>query len=84
MMLWAACCPAYFGLSWGDVVVDDPTRPSRMEMCIKSSITDPLRQDVSIFIGKVASDLCPVSAILAYMVGRGKKGGPLFRFGDGK
>jgi len=104
VMLWAACCLAYFGfmrigeltvptddgydtlshLSWGDVMVDNPTRPSRMEVRIKASKTDPFRQGVSIFIGRVASDLCPVSAMLAYMVVRGKEAGPLFRFGDGK
>ena len=104
VMLWAACCLAYFGfmrvgeltvpsddgydaschLSWGDVTVDDPTRPSRMEVRIKASKTDPFRRGISIFIGRVSSDLCPVSAMLAYMVVRGKIAGPLFRFSDGK
>ncbi len=104
VMLWAACCLAYFGfmrigeltvptedgydasshLSWGDVSVDDPNSPSRMEVRIKASKTDPFRQGISLFIGKVASDLCPVSAILAYMVVRGKSEGPLFRFRDRK
>ncbi len=58
-------------LSWGDVSVDDPNSPSRMEVSIKASKTDPFRQGISLFIGKVASDLCPVSAMLAYMVVRG-------------
>jgi len=103
VMLWAACCLAYFGfmwigeltvpaddeydaliyLSWDDVMVDNPICPSRMEVLIKASKTDPFRQGVSIFIGRVAFDLCPVSAMLAYMVARGKEAGPLFRFGDG-
>ncbi len=104
VMLWAACCLAFFGfmrigeltvpsddgydasghLSWGDVLVDDPAHPSRIEVRIKASKTDPFRQGISIFIGRVASDLCPVAAMLAYLVVRGKSAGPLFRFIDGK
>ena len=52
-------------------MVDDPACPSRMEVRIKASKTDPFRQGISLFIGKVASDLCPVSAMLAYLVVRG-------------
>ena len=75
VMLWAACCLAYFGfmrigeltvpsdgasahLSWGDIMVDDPACPSRMEVRIKASKTDPFRQGISLFIGKVASARC--------------------------
>ncbi len=65
-------------------MVDDPARPSRIEVRIKASMTDPFRQGISIFIGRVASDLCPVAAMLAYMVVQGKSAGPLFRFVDGK
>ena len=104
VMLWAACCLAYFGfmrigeltvpsdgaydasahLLWGDIMVDDPACPSRMEVRIKASKTDPFRQGISLFIGKVASDLCPVSAMLAYLVVRGSHAGPLFKFSDGR
>ena len=60
--------------------MDDPTCPSRMEVQIKASKTDPFRQGISLFIGKVASDLCQVSAMLAYLVVRGCHAGPLFKF----
>ena len=73
-MPYAACCLAYFGflrigeltvpsdnwydaschLSWGDVAVD----------------VIPLTQLEWKCIGKVASGLCPVSAMLAYLVVR--------------
>ena len=33
-----------------DVMVDDPACPSRMEVRIKASKTDPFRQGISIFI----------------------------------
>ncbi len=49
---------------------DDPLRPSRLEVHIKALKTDPFRQGISLFIGRVTSDLCPVSAMLAYMVVR--------------
>ncbi len=44
-------------LSWGDVMVDDLLRPSRLEVRIKTSKTDPFRQDISLLIGRVTSDL---------------------------
>ena len=75
---------AYVHLSWGDVAVDNPARPSRLEVRIKASKTDPFRQGISLFIGKTDSVLCPVSAMLAYLVVRGKNPGPLFRLKDGK
>ena len=105
VMLWAACCLAYFGfmrigeltvssddaydsashLSWGDSAVDDPACPSCMEVRVKASKTDPFQQGISLLIGRVASDLCPVSAMLAYLVVRGNQTGPpLFKFQDGR
>ncbi len=61
-----------------------PACPSRLEVRIKASKTDPFRLGVLLFIGRVASDLFPVSAMLAYLVARGKGEGPLFRFSDGR
>ncbi len=104
LMLWAACCLAYFGflrvgeftvptdeafdasvhLSWGDVRVDSVAHPSRVEVRIKASKMDHFRQGVSVFLGKVASDICPVGALLAYIVRRGATPGPFFRLEDGR
>lgn len=104
VMLWAACCLAYFGfmrigeltvpndeaydasthLSWGDISVDDPSAPTCMEVRLKSSKTDPFRLGISLFIGKVPSLLCPVSAMLSYLTVRGNSDGPLFFFQDGR
>ncbi len=44
-------------LSWGDVMVDDPFRPSRLKVCMKASKTDPFCQSIFLFIGRVTSDL---------------------------
>ena len=71
-------------LTWGDVSVDDPMDPRVLGVRIKASKTDPFRQGITIFLGKVASDLCPVSAVLAYMVAKRTRSGPLFAFRDGR
>ncbi len=62
--------------SWGDVMVDDPLRPSRLGVHIKASKIDPFCQGISLFISRVTSDLCPVSAMLAYMVVGARKQAP--------
>ncbi len=55
-------------LSFRDVKVDDHRDPHFIEVIIKASKTDPFRKGVSVFIGKTGGDLCPVAAILSYMV----------------
>ena len=104
VMLWAACCLAYFGflrageltvpsdsafdpsihLSWGNLAVDNPESPAIMSVTLKASKMNPFRKGVTLYIRWVSSDLCPVSAMLAYLVLRGKKAGPLFVFKDGR
>ena len=39
---------------------------------------------MDIFLGRTQKDLCPVAAILSYMLQRGPGPGPLFKFADGK
>ena len=104
VMLWAACCLAFFGflrigemtvpgdtaydpsahLSRSDIAVDNPSTPAVIRVTIKQSKTDPFRKGVDLFLGKTASDLCPVAAMLNYLVVRGPVEGPLFRFRDGR
>ena len=67
-------------LNFQDISADNPTSPSLLSIRIKASKTDPFRQGVSI---KTNNSLCPVSAILAYLVARGTKPGLLFYFKDG-
>ena len=50
---------------------------------IKASKTDPFRVGVDIFVGKTGNKLCPVTAVLSYMVRRGPSPGPFFRFANG-
>lgn len=69
-------------LSWGDVAIDNPTVPSVLRVTIKQSKTDPFRKGV--LFGKTGTDVCPVMALLGYMVARGSQDGPLFMFKDGR
>ena len=104
VMLWAACCVAFFGflrvgeltvpsdssydpsvhLSQSDIAVDNPAAPMVIRVSIKQSKTDPFRHGVNIFLGRTSSDLCPVAALLNYLVARGSNPGPLFQFKDGR
>ena len=70
-------------LSWGDLAVDDSGHPSVLSIQLKAFKTDPFRKGITLFIGKVPSNLSPVSAMLAYLLVRGQHAGPLFQFKDG-
>ena len=71
-------------LSLTDVAVDDLSNPSILQVRIKASKTDPFRKGVDIFLGSTGDDICPISAMLAYVAVRGDAPGPLFRFANGK
>ena len=71
-------------LSYGDIAVDDPSSPTVIKVTIKQSKTDPFRKGVDLLTGKTNSDLCPVNALLKYLLVRGTEQGPLFRFQDGR
>ena len=66
-----------------DISVDCPHRPAVMKVTIKTSKTDPFRKGIDLFLGKSETDLCPVVAVLGYLVVRGHGPGPLFKFKDG-
>ena len=71
-------------LNFGDVSVDCVSNPCLLRVKIKASKTDPFRKGVDIFVGKTANQLCPVSAMMAYLAKRGCKKGLLFRFEDNR
>ena len=54
-----------------------------LEVVLKASKTDPFRKGVSVFLGRNDTALCPVAAVLDYMVRRGSGSGPFFRFDSG-
>ena len=71
-------------LTAADVSVDSHTSPSYLAIRIKASKTDPFRQGVTIYVGRTNSRICPVAAVLSYLVKRGPTPGPLFMFDDGR
>ena len=71
-------------LTFADVTVDCLSNPSFLSVYIKQSKTDPFRTGVKVIVGRTKEELCPVAAMLAYMVRRGQGEGPLFHFKDGR
>ena len=71
-------------LGFRDVAVDNLQDPKSVRVRIKASKTDPFRMGVDVYVGKTGNQLCPVAAMLAYLIARGAGPGPLFRFQDGK
>ena len=69
-------------LSYTDVMVDNTEKPQYITVRIKASKTDPFRKGTTVYLGTTGTDLCPVAAILDYMVRRGNHPGPMFQFQD--
>ena len=66
-----------------DIAVDCHQNPTMIRVLLKQSKTDPFHLHVHIFVGHSGNDLCPVSAILAYLAVRGIDDGPLYEFANG-
>ena len=75
--------PSYH-LAFGNVLIDSRTTPSYLVVKLKASKTDPFRQGVQIYLGRTDGELCPIGAILNYMVKRGAGDGSFFSFGHGR
>ncbi len=66
-------------LAQGDIRVDSLAFPCYLEVRIKASKTDPFRRGVTVFLGVSGAEICPVAAVLSYMVFRFHDGRPLTR-----
>ena len=66
-----------------DVKIDSSDDPRCVSIRIKQSKTDPFRMGISIHLNKTDQPLCPVAALLSYLVVRGTQDGPLFQFENG-
>ena len=51
-------------LSEGDVPLDSLVAPTTVQVCIKSSKTDPFRRGVLVYLGKTANELCPIYMVV--------------------
>ena len=70
-------------LTFKDVAVDDYRDPSFIRIHLKTSKTDPFHQGSVIVLGRTKDELCPVAALLQWLVRRGNAPGPQFVFASG-
>jgi len=71
-------------LSLADVKVDSHMKSSLLEVRIKASKTDPFHQGFTIHLGAMYRALCPVEAMLGFLILRGDGPGTLFKWQSGK
>ena len=71
-------------LSFADLAFNNATSSTAISIQIKHSKTDPFMKGVEPVLGKTQDDLCPVSALLAYLAIRGNAHGALFKWEDRK
>lgn len=69
-------------LSFGDVTLNHRENPTVAQIRIKASKTDPFRKGVNIYMGATGNDLCPVTAIAAYLAVR--RSAPFFQLEGGR
>ena len=55
-----------------------------LKIRIKASKTDPFQNSIDIYVGTTNCDLCPVTAVLTYIVKWPPGNGPLFKIINGK
>ena len=72
------------GVEVSDVSVDSRENPSMVKIHLHRSKTDQFGRGISTYLGTTGDELCPVSALIAYLAVRGGAPGPLFRLQDGR
>jgi hypothetical protein len=72
-------------LSDKDIAVDNHHEPSLLSIHLKKSKTDQEGLGITLYVGQTAQVICPVTALLSYLVVRKAKfpSGPLFVLEDG-
>ena len=93
-VVWTIAITAFFGffrlgellasfdpttqLAWGDVAVDNHQRPCMVRIHIKKAKCDQFGAGSDVVVGRTETDICPVIAMLDYIVSRGSSPGPFF------
>ena len=72
----------YTSLSQISQYIDSIEMPTMVHVQIKESKTDPFRKGATICLVKMDNELCPVLALLPYLVLHGAHPGPLFIMQD--
>ncbi len=63
-------------LTWGDVAADNQNQPTMIRIHLKRSKCDQFGVGVDVILGRTGNALCPVAAILHYIMTRGASPGP--------
>ena len=71
------------GIKAKDVTVDNVIEPTVISLHLRQSKTDQFGKGADIHLGRTKQDVCPVTALLAYLALRGNAEGPLFQCKDG-
>ena len=66
-------------IMWGDVAVDSRENPTMVRIHLKRSKCDQFGVGANIILGRTGQSLCPVTAIIAYLVIRGSGPGVFFQ-----
>jgi len=67
-----------------DIEIDSIQNPQILRIRLKHSKTDPFREGSDIFVARTQNELCPVSAVLAWLTNReADRTTPLFYFQSG-
>ena len=70
-------------LTCADLAIDSVTDPQCLRVHLKQSKTDRFKEGTYVCVGRTGEILCPVAAVLAWLIRRGNSRGPLFRYSDG-
>ena len=65
-------------LMWGDVATDSRENPTMVCIHLKQSKCDQFGRGADVILGRSGNALCPVAAILNYMIARGTESGSFF------
>lgn len=70
-------------LSLADIQVDSHHNPQCMAVLLRCSKTDQFGAGVTLYLGATGNELCPITAMLAFLAIRQSSAGPLFVYQDG-
>ena len=80
--------PQQFDAAWHltpkDIAVDNTVNPTLLRIHLKGSKTDQTRIGIDLYVGRTETELCPLSAVLAYIAIRGQDDEPLFKLKNGR
>ena len=71
-------------LSLSYIALDSRTSSQVIRITLKQSKTDQLRHRTHLYLGKTGHHVCPIGAIIPYLIARGNRPGPLFMLKNGK